>query len=329
MARARASDRERRRRRSVIRLLAMQVGYQLRLLVRSPLSAFATLVIPLMVLLAIGLLYSGTRLQSREGIAYIQFLTPAMIAFATVNACYMSVVSSVTLAREEGILKRFRSTPLPPWVYMAGRLGSAGLVTLASAAVVIAIGAGVYGFQMVWSAIPTALLVLAVAIFCFCSLGLAITVIVPSKDSALPVAWGTMLPLCFVSDVFQPIDGAPHWLRATASAFPLRPLADALENAFNPLITSTSVPWAHLALAAIWGCGAAAFALLFFRWEPSGRSGRQRLGLLRRHRSDSESGGRLAVSRLQDLLERRPVRPQRRRRAAEQPNTAADRGNQW
>jgi len=51
-------------------------------------------------------------------------------------------------------------------------------------------------------------------------------VLVPSADAAVPIARGTMLPLCFISDVFQPIDNAPHWLRAIASAFPLRPFAD-------------------------------------------------------------------------------------------------------
>ena len=116
------------RRPSTVRLLGKQVGYQLKLLARSPMAAFATLVIPLMVLLAVNLLYSGTRLSSRGGIPFAQFFTPAMVAFAVVNACYMSVISSTTLARDEGILKRIRGTPLPPWVYMTGRLVSSGLV---------------------------------------------------------------------------------------------------------------------------------------------------------------------------------------------------------
>jgi len=138
------------RRPSAGRLLAAQVVYQLRVLVRSPIASFTTLVIPLMVLLAVNLLYQGTHLSSRGGIPYAQFFTPAMVAFAVVNACYMSVISSTTLARDEGILKRVRSTPLPPWVYMGGRIVSAGLVAMVSAIVVVAVGAGVYDFQVLW-----------------------------------------------------------------------------------------------------------------------------------------------------------------------------------
>jgi ABC-2 type transport system permease protein len=264
------TPRGRRRRPSALRLLLVQVGYQLRVLVRSPIGSFATLVIPLMVLLAVNLLFEGTRLSTRGGIRYAQFFTPAMIAFAVVNACYMSVISSTTLARDQGILKRIRSTPLPPWIYMTGRVGSAAVVSLIAAIVVLAVGVGVYDFEMVWSAVPSALLTLAVAMFCFCSLGFAVTVLVPTADSALPIAWGTILPLCFISDVFQPIDTAPHWLRSVASFFPLRPFADTLESVFNPVTGSRAIQPGHLLLMAAWGLAAAAFALVAFRWEPGG-----------------------------------------------------------
>ncbi|HUJ35226.1 MAG TPA: ABC transporter permease [Solirubrobacteraceae bacterium] len=297
-------SRSRSRRPSMMGLLGRQVGYQLKLLVRSPMAAFATILIPLMVLLAVNLLYSGTYLSSRGGIAYAQFFTPAMVAFAVVNACYMSVISSTTLARDQGILKRIRSTPLPPWVYMTGRIISSGLVATVGAVIVIAVGAGVYHFEVIWSGVPAAVLTLAVAMFCFCSLGLAVTVLVPSAESAVPIAWGTMLLLCFVSDVFQPIDNAPHWLRAIASAFPLRPFADDLESAFNPVTGSGAIHPAHLEVMLVWGAAAAAFALLAFRWEPGGahREGRGARG-----------SATFASERVRGLLEahgRRVIRPQ-------------------
>lgn len=264
------------RRPSVLRLLGGQVAYQLRILVRSPMGSFATLVIPLMVLLAVNLLYRGTHLASRGGIAYAQFFTPAMVAFAVVNACYMSVIASTALARDEGILKRLRGTPLPPWVYMAGRLAAAAIVALASTVAVVAVGAVVYDFEIVWSAVPAALVVLLLGMFCFCALGLAVTVLVPAADSALPIAWGTIMPICFISDVFMPIDNAPHWLRAVASFFPLRPLADSLETAFNPVARGATLQLHQIAVLVAWGIAAALFALLTFRWQPAGSGGRRR-----------------------------------------------------
>jgi len=71
---------------------------------------------------------------------------------------------------------------------MAGRLGSVGLVALVSAIGVVAVGAGVYGFEIVWSAVPAVLLTLAAGMFCFCAVGLAVTVLVPAADPDEPVA---------------------------------------------------------------------------------------------------------------------------------------------
>ncbi len=302
---------------SVWHMLLAQIGYQLRVLVRSPLGSFATLVVPLMVLLAVNLLYKGTRLESRGGILYTQFFTPAMVAFAVVNACYMAVIPQITLARDEGILKRIRGTPLPPWIYMTARLVSAGLVGLISAVVVVAVGAGVYGFEVVWGSVPAVLVVLAVGMFCFCALALAVTVLVRRADSAIPVAWGTILPLCFISDVFIPIDEAPHWLQRVASFFPLRPFADDLESAFNPVQGGPGLHPAHLELIAAWGVAAAAFALLAFRWEPSSRGPR---------RGASQRPAVFAVDRVRALLEERGDRSRAGRTEATTASAAREEG---
>jgi len=47
-------------------------------------------------------------------------------------------------------------------------------------------------------------------------LGTAVTIAVPRTDTALPVAFGTMLPLAFVSDVFFSPLHDPRWLHDVA-----------------------------------------------------------------------------------------------------------------
>lgn len=258
------------RRPSAPGLAGEQVGYQLRLLIRSPIAAFMTLVIPLMVLLAVDLMFSGTRIASRGDIRFAQFFTPAMVCFAVLTVCYMTLITSTVQAREAGILKRVRSTPLPPWAYLAGQVGASAIVALVAGVAVVAVGALVYGFALDWSTVPAALLTIAVASFAFCALGLAVTVLVPTVDAALPVAWGTALPLCFISDIFQPIDRAPAWLRDASSLLPLRPFAHSLESLANPVTGGAAVDWGDLATLAAWGAAAALFALARFRWQPKG-----------------------------------------------------------
>jgi len=51
-----------------------------------------------------------------------QFFTPAIITFSIVNACFTSVAMTVSTARDEGVLKRVRGTPLPGWAYLVARM---------------------------------------------------------------------------------------------------------------------------------------------------------------------------------------------------------------
>ena len=211
---------------------------------------------------------------SRGGIAYAQFFTPAMVAFAVVNACYMSVISSTALARDEGILKRLRGTPLPPWIYMTGRLGSAGLVALVSAIVVVAVGASVYGFEVVWSAEPCAYWSRSLQ---GCSA--SAHSVSPSPCSFRPPTRPYRSPgerscLC----VSSPTSSCPSKTRPSGCGRQHRSSPCGLRRRtreFNPVIGSPSLNWHHLEIIIAWGVAAAAFALIAFRWEP-GRPDRRR-----------------------------------------------------
>ena len=97
-------------------LLALgQVRYQLMLLLRSPLGFSLSIVFPLLLLICLNVI---TPARPVDGLPYAQWLTPAMCAFCLLNACYVTAITSMVLAREEGMLKRLRGTPLP-WAYLA------------------------------------------------------------------------------------------------------------------------------------------------------------------------------------------------------------------
>jgi len=244
------------------------VHYQNVLLLRSPSAPFFTFAIPLMLLVTLDLVYGNRVIPTRGGMRFPQFYLPSMMAFALVNACYINVVNGTTLARQTGTLKRIRGTPLPGWVYLSGRVISAAILGLASAAGVAVLGTTLFDADMVWVTLPGTLTVGVFGAGCFCALGLAVTPTVPTADAALPVAYGTFLPLSFVSDVFFPSDTSPAWLRMLASALPLRPLAQSLEANFAPGTSGLGFHWPQLGVLGGWTL-VAAFALRKFRWEPS------------------------------------------------------------
>lgn len=251
----------------VARLALQQVGYQIRLTLRSPTGPFFTFVIPLMVLVALNLVYGHHYIPGSSAIRFPRFYTPAMAAFAITNACYVNLLTGVTLSRQQGVLKRIRGTPLPSWVYLFGRAASASLLGLLSAASVFVVGTSMYPVSFPWHALPGLVFVAAAGVVCFCTLGLAASSAVRAADAALPVAYGTLLPLSFISDVFFPTSTSPAWLRLAASAFPLKPLARCLEAPF--LSRATPINWADLGIMAAWTVAGMALLAIHFPWEPA------------------------------------------------------------
>ena len=226
-----------------------------------------------MILVTLDLVYGSRALPTRNQLESHQFYMPSMMTFATVNACYINVINGTTLARQSGMLKRIRSTPLPGWVYLSGRMVSAGIVGMLSVIGVCVVSVALFDVQMVWGTLPGTLLLIVVGMVCFSCVGLALTPLIPTPEAAIPIAYGTMLPLAFISDVFFPSDTSPAWLQHVASVFPLRPLARALADNMTPHATGSGFHWVALGTMAAWTVGAAVL-LVFFRWEPTrSRSG--------------------------------------------------------
>lgn len=258
-------------------LLALsQIRYQLLLLVRSPMSFFFAIVMPLLLLVCLDLLTPDTAATMPPGLHYAQFLTPAVAAFSLLNTCYVNTITGVVLAREQGVLKRLRGTPLPAWTYMVGRLGSALVTSVATVAVIVTLAVTAFDVTVSWRTIGYLAGIAGLGAVTFFLLGLAVVAAVPKSETALPVAYGTMLPLAFISDVFFSSTHAPDWLHDLASALPVAPVTRAMETAFLPTTRSWPMSTTAMLTVAAWIVAAVVIISLTFRWEPGpNRHGRR------------------------------------------------------
>jgi ABC-2 type transport system permease protein len=204
------------------------------------------------------------------GIEITTYYVPAIITLAVVSATMQTLGMSLVIAREENRLKRVRATPLPPWVFIAGRVGNSIVVAALMLALVAALGKLLYGVPIPWSRAPELLVVLVVGAASFCCLGIALTAAIPSQDAAAPVVNALLLPLYFLSGVFIPEDELPSGVVDFANHFPIRPFFQAF---FDAYVRSggPSIAWDHLAVVAVWGVAGLLLAIRFFRWTP--RSG--------------------------------------------------------
>ena len=241
-----------------IGLALRQVRFENRAFWRNPAAAFFTFVFPLMFMVIFNVLIGrGNPDASR-------FFTPAIIVFAVITATYTNLAMSVTMARDEGILKRMRGTPLPVSAYLAGRIGHAIAIGVLLVIIVAAFGAIFYGVEVPWRQLPELMLTLVLGAATFCVLGLALTAFVPNADAAPAVVNATILPLLFISNVFIPLDGAPAWIEALSSFFPVRHFADAMLDVY----AGNGPAWSDLGVMAAWALAGAVVALRFFSWEP-------------------------------------------------------------
>ena len=254
---------------NALTLTLRQVRSENRVFWRNPPSAFFTFVFPLMFLVIFSLIFGNDNIDVKGGTTKAStFFIPAISAFAVITACYTNIAMTVCFARDMGILKRVRGTPLPASIFLAGKVLNSVLIAILLVAIVVAFGVVFYGVHVPTNTMPAFLVSLAVGSACFCALGLAVTGFVPNAEAAPAVVNATIFPLLFISDVFIRNNNSPGWLKVLSGIFPIKHFSQALQTAFNPFVTGAGFEPGHLAVMAIWGLVGLAVALRKFSWEP-------------------------------------------------------------
>jgi ABC-2 type transport system permease protein len=166
-------------------------------------------------------------------------------------------------ARAAGILKRLRGTPLPYAYHVAGRILSALITAVASTLLLWALAAVVFGVRLQVTDVLMLLLTVVAGGCCFAALGLALVALLPSARTVVAVTLGTLLPLCFVSEVFVAGQATmPSWLSTVAGVFPLRHLLTVVPAATAPDTAAVPTMWPHLGVIAAWTMAATAVVLI-------------------------------------------------------------------
>ena len=245
-----------------------QFRYDQRVFWRSPASVFFTVMLPLIFLFIFTGLFGDETIEEYGGIEVSTYYVPGIITLAVASATLQSLAINLTEARESGRLKRIRSTPLPAWAFVAGRVGNAFMISVLMTVLVTLIGNLFFDVAIPTETIPALLVTLVVGAFAFSSLGFALTAAIPSQDAAPPIANVTLLPLYFLSGVFIPDNQIPDGVLGFADAFPIRHFFLAFFEGFDPNTTGAGFEWGHLAVLAIWGVAGLALAARFFRWAP-------------------------------------------------------------
>lgn len=244
------------------RLAVHQLRYELRAFWRTPQALFFTFALPLIMLVVFATLNGDQPIQAFGGRRFVEYFVPGMLAFGAITATYGNLASRTVYRRETGQLKRLRATPLPAASYVIGTVVNSTIVSLAVSATVVAVGWAFFDVA-VPAAWPTLIAVLLVGAASFSAMGLALSTCIGSPEAADATIFATMLPVLFISGVFQVVP-TTSTLGRIAAIFPIRHL---LQPALA-IYSHTSVRPTDLFVVIGWGAAGALIAARRMRWTP-------------------------------------------------------------
>jgi ABC-2 type transport system permease protein len=237
---------------------------------RNPAATFFTIIFPVLFLVIFGLVFgSGEMGPAGQRVKVSTFIVPGILALSIVSATFVNLAMNQVIRREAGQLKRLRGTPLSPLGHIVGQILAALVIVVFMTVLVTVIGRLFFGVEFNLSSIGVFSLSVALGAIAFSALGLAITAIIPNDDAAPAITNATVFPLYFISDVFFFSGGdSSGFIDALGDFFPIKPLAESLQDSYNPFIESVSIPWGKWAVIAAWGMFGIALAARFFKWTP-------------------------------------------------------------
>jgi ABC-type multidrug transport system permease subunit len=249
---------------SLLALLGDQVRWATRSAVRDPGWVFFAIAMPVGLYAFNASVMGG---QSADG-SYspplgLQYAT-GLIAWGTIVTMMVNMPDAVASARDRGILKRLRGTPLQVGIYFAGRFASALLLVLATAALILLTGMSWFDLEVAWSGLALAVGTLILGAAALAACGMFLVSVLPSSKAVTAVALGLALPLAFFSDVFA-IEAVPQWMSTAGAFFPLKHLANSVSYALDP--AGPTVSWLGLGVMTTWLVVMGLLAARLFRWS--------------------------------------------------------------
>jgi ABC-2 type transport system permease protein len=251
-------------------LLFHQVRYDLLTSLRNPRARFFTFLFPILLLVIFASVFGhGTTTVDGVTVKLSHFYVPGILTMSIITAAYGSLVVSVATARETGVLKRRRATPVPPAVLVAGQALSMLVRAMITGTLLLLIAKLGYHVGIAPGALAAMAVTALLGTLTFACLGYAVSGLVGSIDAAQPLVQATMMPLYFISGVWIPTQQLSSGLRSVASVFPVEHLAAALHLAAVRGSFTSALSATDLLVLGVWALIAAAFAARRFSWRPS------------------------------------------------------------
>lgn len=200
------------------------------------------------------------KIGSNRPFSYFDFIMAGILGLALMNGSIMGMAVAISKYREDKILKRITTTPLPTWKFLTSEVTARLVLNVVQVGLILSVGVYVFHghvYGNLWVLIAVALL----GAILFQLMGFVMAGFAKTADAAQGMAQAVAIPMMFLGGVFFPIDALPKWLFNIVQFLPIAPLLrmlrgisiDSLSPLSNPMNIEIILAWiVAMSLLALW-----------------------------------------------------------------------------
>jgi ABC-2 type transport system permease protein len=195
-----------------------------------------------------------------HSLTYFDFVLMGLIGLALMNSSVQGIAITMANYREDKILKRITTTPLPAWQFIAAEVLSRLVLNVFQISLILLVGYFLFHAHFYGNILLLYLFALIGGLL-FQTVGFTVASLTKTTDAAQGMAVAITVPMMFLAGVFFPMDSLPKWLFSIVQYLPLAPLLRmirqiGLENTsplVNPLNIIIVAGWIVICLAiSVW-----------------------------------------------------------------------------
>ncbi|MFI7021856.1 ABC transporter permease [Micromonospora sp. NPDC049900] len=252
--------------------LALRQGrMEIRQFLRSRESVVFTLGFPIIMVLIFASIFDG---DLGEGVSYTQYFITGMIATGLMTVSFQNLGIWIPIERDRGVLKRYRGTPMPKWVWFAGKVIMVLVTGVVMTALLLTVSVLLFDLNLPSTATAWVTFgwVSALGITACTLCGIAISSLARTARSGSAVVTPVALVLQFISGVFFVFTNLPTWMQQVAALFPLKWMCQGLRAVFLPESFGANEPGGSFELTRValvlgaWCVIGLVLCLTTFRW---------------------------------------------------------------
>ena len=235
-----------------------------KLFIREPVAAFFTLVFPLLYLFLFGIISGNEPTPQFGGQRTIDASIPGLTAVIICITGLMAITMTMSTYRENGILRRLRTTPVSPLVILVAQVIVVFTMTALGMLLLVTAGTLVYHLNFEGNAFSM-LAGFVLSSLSFFALGFVLAGTMPTARSAWIVGMVLMYPMMFLSGAFFTVEILPATIQKVSAFMPLTYVVNLLRGLW------TGQPWGDHLLDVGVLAGMLVLGIIIsaktFRWE--------------------------------------------------------------